>query len=158
MHHLFGLEVFHLRPLHSELLLGDLGLYLILLHHFVLVLIGPCLALLYDKFGLLCLLLFVHYYGLRDFSPLLISLLPHHGYTLAVLLMPQLLSSGMLRLLHLFVHVVYLKLIDIRCSPLSLFDLLPCLHLLLPEKGNSVCKQLGVSLGTTVVRNEGSNY
>lgn len=105
-----------------------------------------CLVLLRFYLGLLGLLVLAHKYRLLDLCFLDSPVLAHLGNSLSALLGDDLF---VLHLLHLFMDayvVAFLQSHDFASAFLCLLDLFPGLHLFLLEQGDTVGKELRISL------------
>ncbi len=126
--------------------LGAQGVVLLLLLHIFFV---SVFVLLSNKLGLLCFFFFMHYNSVLNFLLLSLSLLLHLEDPLAVHLLLLLLHVHLGHLLLLLGVVFLLEFDDLVGAPLGLLDLFPRFHFFLLQQGDSVGKQLGVSLHTT---------
>ena len=107
-----------------------------------------CVVLLHLHLGLLRLLVLTREYGLLDLRLFNVSVLTHLNNSLTVLLRDHLI---VLHLLHLFLNFLVVALLqshDFSSTLLCLLDLLPCLHLFLLEKRNTVGQELRIPLDT----------
>jgi len=108
----------------------------------------PLLVLDLDESLLLDLFLLAEIDGFLYLLSLLVPLVSHLVNFLLVFLLHHLLDAKLLHLLLDLDLILLLESQHLGCSLLGFLDLLPGTHLLLLEKGNAICEELGITLNT----------
>lgn len=148
-HLLLPSELLHLGVGHTLLLLLELSFHLVLLVQLVHKLVLTLFVLLSDELALFGLFALVKHDGVLYFVFLLVSVTPHGSDASTLFALAHGLLLHLHVLLGLSLSVLDLKFVDLTSSSPGFIDLLPGLHLLLFQQGDTVRQKLSISLGTT---------